>query len=69
MASFPGPAQLFVAYTASDKKLGGAWEWGHDLIIFILELQYGSSASQGGAQLFVAYTARNEKLGGAWEGV
>ena len=30
LASFPGPAQLSVAFsTASDGKLGGAWERGY----------------------------------------
>ena len=29
LASFPGPAQLPIAFnTASDEKLGGAWERG-----------------------------------------
>ena len=32
LASFPGPAQLSVAIsTASDEKLGGAWERGYSV--------------------------------------
>ena len=36
LASFPGPAQLF--RTASDGKLGGAWERGYDCAAFNMAL-------------------------------
>ena len=45
LASFPGPAQLSIACNSinSDRKLGGAWEWGYmtsSLLLQVLKITW-----------------------------